>query len=102
MEDILNDDESSREYLDDILVQARSLPNHGWLQRLSDGMPHGAAERISLPRPPASLCRDPNSKTPFGLETEAAPPLPEIYSRIGAHGQFGALLQPAQVLWRLS
>ena len=47
MEDILNDDESSREYLDDILVQARSLPNHGWLQRLSDGMPHGQRNNFS-------------------------------------------------------
>ena len=99
MEDILGDDESSREYLDDILAQARSLPNHGWLQRLSDGMPHGVAEQFFYLVRQQVYARDPNSNTPFGLEAAAAPPLPEILAHASAFtDRLGGLLRPAQSL----
>ena len=99
MEDILGDDNATREYLDDILSHARRLPNQGWLQRLSDGMPHGAAEQFLHLVRQQVYARDPNADTPFGLETEAVPPLPEILSHAADFRyNLGELVRPAQGL----
>jgi len=99
MEDILGEDEADREYLDEILSHARRLPNQGWLQRLSEGMPHGAAEQFLHLVRQQVYARDPNADTPFGLETDAAPPLPEILSfAADFRDSLGELVRPAQKL----
>ena len=99
MEDILGDDESSLEYLDDILRKARGLPNQGWLQRLSDGMPHGPIEKFLHLVRQQVYARDPNANMPFGLETASSPPLPELLVHASAlKDSLGDILQPAQRL----
>jgi ATP-dependent DNA helicase DinG len=75
IEDLIADDESALELLQDALVAAAALPNEGWLRRVSQGEPRQAIEAfLSIARRQV-LTRVADSEAGYDLEAGKETPI---------------------------
>ena len=96
---LLGESGAATEALDEILRAAHGLPNQGWMQRLSEGNPHGAAESFLTLVRAQVYARDANASSNYGLECDVAPGV----EGLGEAGQalsgfLEAIIKPAQRL----
>lgn len=75
IEDLLPGEQQAAELLDGALHASRSLPGEGWLQRLTDDQPQGAAEAFLVRVRQQVRARVPSTSGPFSLECDARPPV---------------------------
>jgi len=79
VEDLLADGaDNMAEALDALLAAARALPAPGWRERLAGGNPAGPAEAFLARVRQQVLARDPDSRSPYGLEAHPRPPVPGL------------------------
>jgi ATP-dependent DNA helicase DinG len=77
-EELIGESNRAAEALVEVLQGARVLPGPGWHARLGEGGGRGPTERfLSLVREQV-LARARGQDGPYSLETEVAPPLPEL------------------------
>jgi ATP-dependent DNA helicase DinG len=77
-EELIGESNRAAEALVEVLQGARALPGPGWHARLGEGGGRGPTERfLSLVREQV-LARARGQDGPYSLETEVAPPLPEL------------------------
>lgn len=93
IEDLVSGDETAERALAEALRAARALPAEAWHQRLADGVPDGPAERFLAAVREQVHARAHGASNPYGLETETAPPLPEV---IAAAAELDAALDRLQ------
>jgi ATP-dependent DNA helicase DinG len=88
IEDLLPGEQQAEELLDAALHAARALPGDGWLQRVADDKPQGAAETFLVKVRQQVRARAPNPSGPFSLESGARPPVEGLLdaARDLAHG----------------
>lgn len=81
---------------------ARALPSDGWQQRLADGEPFGAIEKLLAAVRGLVYARDESGgDSGYGLETELAEPTPELIdAAAGAAQALDALYRPLVALGR--
>ncbi|MGN6279392.1 MAG: ATP-dependent DNA helicase [Sphingomonas sp.] len=81
---------------------ARALPSDGWQQRLAEGEPFGAIEKLLAAVRGLVYARDESGgDTGYGLETELAEPTPELIdAAAGAAQALDALYRPLVALGR--
>ena len=77
-------DEAAAAALDETLRAAHALPGPGWLQRIAGGAPIGPAESFLAVVRQQVYARDQASNSPYGLETETAPPVPGLIEEAAA------------------
>ena len=75
IEDLIGEDEAAVAALGELLQAARTLPGPGWMTRLTEGNPAGPAESFLRLVRQQVYARDKNADSPYGLETDAAPPV---------------------------
>ncbi|MGH6989610.1 MAG: ATP-dependent DNA helicase, partial [Stellaceae bacterium] len=75
LDDMIAEDHDATAALEEVMAAARVLPGEGWMQRIKDNRPHGAAENfLALVRHQVlarATARDPN----YSLEAELRPPI---------------------------
>ena len=101
IEDLVLGDEQAEAALTDGLAAAQALPAEGWHQRLAEGAPQGPAEAfLALLRQQVyARCEQRNS--PYGLETEAKPPVEGLVERAAAlDAALERILRPLTALHR--
>ena len=98
-EGLLGESGAAAEALDALLQAAHGLPNTGWMQRLTDGGPHGAGESFLTLVRAQVYARDANASSSYGLECDVAPGVEGLgeAGRILA-GHLEAIIKPAQRL----
>lgn len=99
IEDLIADDEEALDLVEAINDAARTLPAEGWMTRLSEGQPRGAAETfLSLARAQV-YARVDGAGNPYSLETDAKPTLDGVVEA-GAilDRELGRILEPIQAL----
>ncbi|MBT4672945.1 MAG: ATP-dependent DNA helicase [Rhodospirillaceae bacterium] len=99
---LLGESGAAAEALDEILRAAHGLPNQGWMQRLTDGAPHGPAESFLTLVRAQVYARDANANSNYGLECDVAPGV----EGLGEAGQalsgfLDAIIKPAQRLCQI-
>lgn len=75
VEELVIDRPQSLAMLDAIEEAARALPGDGWVNRIADGQPKGAAEAFLALVRQQVYARVTDAKSPYGLECEARPPV---------------------------
>ena len=88
LEGLIENDDHAKEAIDEIERWAHGLPAQGWMQRVSGGAPHGAAELFLARVQQQTYARDPNARSSYGLEADASPPvegLVEAANALAAH-----------------
>lgn len=91
--------EEAEAALDAALKGGRALPGDGWLQRIADGGPAGAVEQFLAACYGQVLARAENKDSPYTLECEARPALPDLLdSARKVERSFGDMIQPLQRL----
>jgi ATP-dependent DNA helicase DinG len=104
VEDILPADppearSEAEDSLDAVLKGATSFPSDGWLARISGGVPVGELERFLAALYSQIMSRSAEKSSPYTIETEARPALPEILDAAGAlEVALNALIAPLQRL----
>lgn len=80
VDDLLADDAAGKaaEALDALLAAARALPAPGWRERIAGGSPAGPAEAFLARVRQQVLARDPDGRSPYGLEAHPRPPVPGL------------------------
>ncbi len=79
VEDLLTDGaDKAAEALDALLNAARALPGPGWRERIAGGNPVGPVEAFLARVRQQVLARDPDSRSPYGLEAHPKPPVPGL------------------------
>ena len=78
VEDLVGSDGRGAEALAEALDAARALPAAGWHQRIAGGAPAGPAEAFLALVRQQVYARDADSSTSYGLETDTAPPVPDL------------------------
>ena len=81
VEDLLHDDETALEALQDILRAARSLPSDDWAKRIAEGGAQGPTEKFLAVVRQQVMARSSDHDGPYSLE---APTAPEIDGLAGA------------------
>ncbi|MXY39865.1 MAG: ATP-dependent DNA helicase [Rhodospirillaceae bacterium] len=71
--DLIVEDDGAAEALDRVLRHAAQLPAQGWLQRLGEGNPQGAAERFLAAVREQVYARSPERDSLYGLEADIRP-----------------------------
>ena len=101
IEDLVYSDEEAVKALDEVLRAATALTSEGWLARLGSAAPQGPAEAFLRQVREQVYARAPNSGGPYGLETDAKPPLPELLEAAeDLDAALLRLLRPLQALER--
>lgn len=91
--------EEAEEALDAILGGARALPGDGWLQRVAEGGPAGPAEVFLAACYGQVLARAEDRNTPYTLECEARPTLPDMVTAAGKlETALGGMIEPMRRL----
>ena len=101
-EGLLGESGAAAEALDEILRAAHGLPNQSWMQRLSEGNPHGPAESFLTLVRAQVYARDANASSHYGLECDVAPGvegLAEAGQTLSQH--LDAIIKPAQRLCQI-
>ena len=78
LEDLISDDQSAIEALDEIIQSAHALPGPAWGQRITSGQPKGPAEAFLAYVHQQVYARDGASGTQYALETETISPVPGL------------------------
>ena len=94
--DLIGGDEAALEALDEALRAARALPGPAWQQRVSDGLPTGACEEFLALVRTQVYARDPDARSPYGLECSPHPPIDRLND--AATALAGALIRLAKPL----
>lgn len=101
-EEVLADNAEALDALDAALAAARCLPGPGWLNRLTEGAPHGPTERFLLLARQQVYARSKDAGTPYSLETETAHPVPGLLETAAElEHAFDGLLAPVRELIRV-
>jgi ATP-dependent DNA helicase DinG len=97
--DLAAGDNEAEAALDATLKAALALPGEGWLQRLAEGQHAGPAESyLALVRAQV-YARAPGRDSPYGLETDTAPPIDGLAeAAVALDGAIGALMRPMAAL----
>ena len=91
--------EEAEECLQAALKSGASLPGDGWGQRIAEGNPAGAAEQFLAACYGQVLAWTEDKNTPFSLEAEARPALPDLLTAAGElESALGRMIQPLQRL----
>lgn len=91
--------EEAETALQNVLRGSGSLPADGWLQRISEGGPRGAVETFLAAAYGQVLARTEDKDTPYAVECEARPALPDfLKSAGGVERAFGGMIEPMQRL----
>ncbi len=85
-EDLLGEDTSAREMLDEVVRAARALPGPEWQRRLAGGASQGAAEAFLAVLRQQVLARAPSTDGPYGLECDPRPSVPGLEESANALG----------------
>lgn len=78
IEDLLPGEQQAAALLDGVLHASRALPGEGWLQRLTDDQPQGAAEAFLAKVRQQVRARAASTDGPFSLECATRPPVDEL------------------------
>ncbi|EKE78301.1 ATP-dependent DNA helicase [Oceanibaculum indicum] len=99
VEDMIAGEDRAEEALRRVLHAARCLPGEGWNSRIGEGQPDGPAEALLALVRKQTYARQPDRSSPYGMETDAHPPLDGLLDAAATlEGALGALLQPIQEL----
>ncbi|MEE8172303.1 MAG: ATP-dependent DNA helicase, partial [Alphaproteobacteria bacterium] len=101
IEDLIAEDETALQALDEVLNAARALPNDEWAKRVAEGAAHGPTEKFLVYVRQQVLARAGDRDGPYSLE---AATVPEIDGLAGAAAaletSLGGILRPLLVLAR--
>ncbi|MES2095255.1 MAG: ATP-dependent DNA helicase [Pseudomonadota bacterium] len=100
LSDVASYDEAGGVAIQDAVEAARALASDGWLQRVGEGDPFGAVEKLlSAARGLVYARATANGDAGYGLETELAEPTPPLIEAAAAAAQaLEALLRPLMTL----
>jgi ATP-dependent DNA helicase DinG len=100
LSDVASYDEAGGVAIQDAVEAARALASDGWLQRVAEGDPFGAVEKLlSAARGMVYARAAQDGDAGYGLETELAEPLPALIEAAAAAAQgLEALLRPMMTL----
>ncbi|MDQ3143942.1 MAG: ATP-dependent DNA helicase, partial [Pseudomonadota bacterium] len=99
--DVCSYDEAGNQALDAAVEAARALPTDGWLQRLAEGDPFGAVEKLLYQVRGTVYARSKAQEAGYGLETELAEPDGSLISAAAAAMEsLEALAKPLAALTR--
>jgi len=100
LSDVASYDEAGGVAIQDAVAAARALAGDGWLQRLGEGEPFGAIEKLlSAARGTVYARAAQDGDAGYGLETELAEPLPALIEAAANAAQaLEALLRPLMTL----
>ncbi|PKP99880.1 MAG: helicase [Alphaproteobacteria bacterium HGW-Alphaproteobacteria-13] len=100
--DVASYDEAGERAIQAAIAAAAELPGDGWLSRIAENDPWGAAERLLVAVRGQVYARAADTRTAdsgYGLETELADPGPELVAAAaGASDAVEALLRPLMAL----
>ena len=99
IEDLIFEDETALEALDQALNAARALPSNEWEKRVSEGGAHGPTEKFLSCVRQQVMARSSDGDSPYSLE---APTVPEIEGLAGAaaalESALGGIRRPLLIL----
>ena len=100
LSDVAIYDEAGGVAIQDAVEAARALASDGWLQRVAEGDPYGAVEKLlSAARGMVYARAAQDGDAGYGLETELAEPLPALIEAAAVAAQgLEALLRPMMTL----
>ena len=100
LSDVASYDEAGGVAIQDAVEAARALASDGWLQRVAEGEPFGAVEKLlSAARGMVYARAAQDGDAGYGLETELAEPLPALIEAAAVAAQgLEALLRPLMAL----
>ncbi|MDB5677548.1 ATP-dependent DNA helicase [Sphingomonas bacterium] len=100
LSDVASYDEAGGVAIQDAVEAARALASDGWLQRVAEGDPFGAVEKLlSAARGMVYARAAQDGDAGYGLETELAEPLPALIEAAAVAAQgLEALLRPMMTL----
>ncbi|HYE48991.1 MAG TPA: helicase C-terminal domain-containing protein, partial [Azospirillaceae bacterium] len=99
VEDLVGDDEKSRELIDRIQQAARALPADAWPQRVNGGTPVGPTEAFLALVRRQVYARAHGTDNPYSLETETRPPIEGLEeAAAGLEAALTALAVPMEAL----
>jgi len=100
LSDVASYDEAGGQAIHDAVEAARVLASDGWLQRVAEGDPFGAVERLlGAVRGMVYARATADGDAGYGLETELAEPLPALIEAAATAAQaLEALLRPLMTL----
>jgi len=100
LSDVASYDEAGGVAIQDAVEAARALASDGWLQRVAEGEPFGAVEKLlSAARGMVYARAAQDGDAGYGLETELAEPLPALIEAAATAAQgLEALLRPMMTL----
>jgi len=100
LSDVASYDEAGGIAIQDAVEAARALASDGWLQRVAEGEPFGAVEKLlSAARGMVYARAAHDGDAGYGLETELAEPLPALIEAAAVAAQaLEALLRPLMTL----
>lgn len=91
--------EEAMDALASILKYGSALAGDGWLQRVQEGEPKGATEKFLSACYGQVLARAPEKDTPYTVECEARPALPDLMTAAGKlTSAFGGMIEPMRRL----
>lgn len=91
--------EEALEALDGILKFGGALAGDGWLQRIQEGEPKGATERFLAACYGQVLARTQERDTPYSVECDARPALPDLMTAAGKlESAFAGMIDPMRRL----
>src|SRR5690606_23321954 len=101
VEELVEGDEAGIEALHKALRAAAALPGEGWMSRVVDGQPHGAAEDFLAAVRGQVLARAASPDGPYGLECEVHPVVEGVPEAARALGlAVDRLIEPLTALRR--
>lgn len=101
VEELVEGDEAGIEALHKALRAAAALPGEGWMSRVVDGQPHGAAEDFLAAVRGQVLARAASPDGPYGLECEVHPVVEGVPEAARALGlALDRLIEPLTALRR--
>lgn len=101
VEDLIAEDETAVQALDDALSAARALPSDEWAKRVADGAAHGPAEKFLVLVRQQVLARAGDQGGPYSLETATVPEIEGLAEAAEAlEIALGGILRPLLVLAR--
>ena len=99
VEDLIFEDETALQALDQALNAARALPSDEWAKRVSEGGAHGPTEKFLSCVRQQVMARSSDGDSPYSLE---APTVPEIEGLAGAaealESALGGIRRPLLIL----
>ncbi len=97
--DLAANDDAAAKALDETLRAAHALPAPGWRQRLAAEAPRGPAETFLHLARQQVYARDPDTNSPYSLETSCRPCVPGLMAAAADLGKaLAAMAKPLSVL----